>query len=416
MNPPEFKNKVETSTILMAKYSRPLKEMTYEATPERLSRGKYLTEGLYCMTCHTERDETKAGWPPLMEKKFSGALRYKTDSTWLYAPNLTPDKETGIGTYTDDMISRAIREGVGHDGRSLVPPGRGGMPWQSLRNLSDEDLASIICYLRSIPAIKNEIPKRNIGDKNEAAIADRAYPLLTSVSEPDFSNPVSVGAYLVNLADCMGCHTNWGKHNSGVYGGGLQFSGKNEEPLFSPNISSDKSGIGGWSKEAFISILKSGKSGVLNKIMPWITFKNLTDEDLGAIYEALMTSNQVDHKIMNRVPLSYCKACDKEHGLGDQNQQEPLVSFNADYQIPEDLAGTYYDTLYDKDTIIIGYEEGKLVMKNRNNRELIPVSETTYRSSGFFANLVFTRNEDGTLEGFKFQTLEPTDFKKIDVQ
>ena len=416
MNPPEVKTDVSKSPILMAKYSRPLKDLTYEASPERLSRGKYLTEGLYCMTCHTERDETQAGWPPLMEKKFSGGLRYKTDSTWLYAPNLTPDKETGIGNFTDDMIARAIREGVGHDGRSLVTAGRGGMPWQSFRNLSDEDLASIICFLRSIPAVKNEIPKRNIGAKNEEVIASRAYPLLTVVPEPDYNDPLSVGTYLVNVGDCMGCHTNWGRNNLGVYGGGLKFSEPDQETLFSLNISSDKSGMGGWSKEAFIFVLKSGKGGVLSEKMPWITFKNLSEEDLGAIYEALMTSYPIDHKIMNRAPLSYCKACDREHGLGDQNQKEALVSFNADYKIPEDLAGTYYNTMFDKDTVTILHEEGKLVMKNWRNWEFIPVSETTYRAAGYLAPMVFARNEDGSLAGFKFQTLEPNAYKKIDLQ
>ena len=65
----------------------------------------------------------------------------------VYPPNITPDKETGAGNWTDDQLARAIREGIGYDGRALFP----FMPYENFRYLSDEDLASVIVYLRSIP-------------------------------------------------------------------------------------------------------------------------------------------------------------------------------------------------------------------------------------------------------------------------
>jgi hypothetical protein len=71
------------------------------------------------------------------------------------AANLTPDRATGIGNRTDDMLARAIREGVGHDGHLLDPT---IMPYEFYHSMSDEDLASIIVYLRSIPAIRNYLP------------------------------------------------------------------------------------------------------------------------------------------------------------------------------------------------------------------------------------------------------------------
>src|SRR5271170_2513557 len=72
----------------------------------------------------------------------------------IVAPNLTPDVETGSGTWTDDQLARAIREGIGHDGRALFPL----MPYQSFRSLSDEDLASLVVYLRSLPPVHRQQP------------------------------------------------------------------------------------------------------------------------------------------------------------------------------------------------------------------------------------------------------------------
>ena len=65
------------------------------------------------------------------------------------SPNLTPDKETGAGNWTDDMLARAVREGIGHDGRTLFPL----MPYMNYREMPDEDLASVIAYLRTLPPL-----------------------------------------------------------------------------------------------------------------------------------------------------------------------------------------------------------------------------------------------------------------------
>ena len=73
------------------------------------------------------------------------------------APNLTPDPETGAGSWTDDQLARAMREGVGHDGRALFPI----MPYQHYRNMSDEDLASVVVYLRSLPPVHNQLPSED---------------------------------------------------------------------------------------------------------------------------------------------------------------------------------------------------------------------------------------------------------------
>ncbi len=134
---------------------RPLTNIKYESTVARLKRGEYLTNGLLqCFTCHSPRNWKEPGAPPVAGKIGSGGTILVDDSTtFAIAPNITPDKETGAGTWTDDMLARAIREGVGHDGRALFWQ----MPSSTFRNLADEDLASVIVYLRSIPAVHNVV-------------------------------------------------------------------------------------------------------------------------------------------------------------------------------------------------------------------------------------------------------------------
>src|SRR2546426_12264867 len=101
---------------------RPLTDRKFERTPERFARGQYLVEGIgEGFACHGPSDVKRPGWPPIPGKEGSG-FDY---TTWGYpgqiAPNITPDRETGVRNWTDDMLARAIREGVGHDGHLLDP-------------------------------------------------------------------------------------------------------------------------------------------------------------------------------------------------------------------------------------------------------------------------------------------------------
>src|SRR5688500_10324875 len=99
---------------------RPLTAVVFERTAARAARGRTLAEGaLQCVLCHSERDWSQPGAPPVAGRR--GAGRVWKRPSWLVAPNLTSDVETGAGRWSDDMIARAIREGVSHDGRVLHP-------------------------------------------------------------------------------------------------------------------------------------------------------------------------------------------------------------------------------------------------------------------------------------------------------
>lgn len=116
--------------------SRPPQPVTATASPERLARGEYLARTRGCVDCHSERDFNRYSGPP---KAPLGAHGYCFDKGVgvpgvVCAPNLTSDKETGIGAGTDGEILRAMREGVSRDGRPLFPL----MPYGDLKHLSDE--------------------------------------------------------------------------------------------------------------------------------------------------------------------------------------------------------------------------------------------------------------------------------------
>src|SRR5882724_13719103 len=114
---------------------------------------------------------------------------------WLIAANITPDKETGIGSWSDDTLARAIREGIGHDGRALFPL----MPYPNYRQMSDEDLASVIAYVRTVPAVRNQLPTTKMPFPLNFFIQNMPQPVDAAVPAPDQSTPVARGSYLVKM-------------------------------------------------------------------------------------------------------------------------------------------------------------------------------------------------------------------------
>ena len=132
----------------------------------------------------------------------------------VFAPNLTPDKESGAGNWTDDMLARAIREGVGHDGRALF----GIMPFAHYRNMPDEDLASIIVYLRTLRPVKNPLPKTEIIFPVKYIMRNDPQPITAPIASPDVSDLVKRGRFLVNLTGCTDCHTPVDNHHAPIPG------------------------------------------------------------------------------------------------------------------------------------------------------------------------------------------------------
>jgi len=164
---------------------RALTSRTFEATAARLQRGDYLVHAvMHCMGCHSKYDG-KANPPVLAAKEGSGQVLFEEGNIRLVAPNITSDLETGIGKWSDDAIARAIREGIAADGSTLFPV----MPYEHFRDLSDEDLASIVVFLRSLPAAESNLPPNKIPFLFARLIQAAPKPVIEPVAEPDWSTP-----------------------------------------------------------------------------------------------------------------------------------------------------------------------------------------------------------------------------------
>jgi hypothetical protein len=111
-----------------------------------------------------------------------------------FCPNITPDKETGAGTWTDAQFERAIRHGIGHDGRELMDY----MPYAFFRSMTDEDVASVIVYIRSLPAIRNALPKTKMSFEVKLNLHPEMEPALPA----NATEQVRHGWYLVRIAQC----------------------------------------------------------------------------------------------------------------------------------------------------------------------------------------------------------------------
>lgn len=281
------------------------KDIKIEATPERIARGKYLAENVNaCVDCHSARDWTQFAGPLVKGTEGKGGEKFGKELGFpgnFYSRNITP---YGIGDWTDGEVLRAITTGISKDGHSLFPV----MPYQEYGKMDEEDIYSLIAYIRTFPSIKNDIPKSE---------ADFPISLLINTmpkeagfkQKPDPSNMVAYGGYLVNAASCKTCHT---KEDKGELIAGTEFGGGRRFDLpgyavFSANITSHETGIGSWSREAFVKRFKayvdsSYHSPVLtmndaNSIMPWFNYAGMTESDLGAIYEYLRTQPAIENTV-----------------------------------------------------------------------------------------------------------------------
>jgi len=301
--------------------ARPLKQGAFERTPQRLVRGRYLANSLTgCVDCHSPGDWRVHGGPVIPGKEGIGApFPLPGFPGSLVAPNLTPDPETGSGKWTDDQIARAIREGIKHDGTAIFPL----MPYSEFKNMSDEDVASIVVYIRSLPPVRHQLHATKINFPLNRLIQNVPQPVTEPVPTPSPADRLAWGKYLVTLGACEGCHTP-SVHGQAIpgmdFGGGNVFSGPWGE-VASSNLSSDPSGIPYYDEGLFIKAMRTGyvNARELKAIMPYEVYGKLTDDDLKAMFAYLRTLKPVKHRVDNREPATYCKLCRQKHGGGDKN-------------------------------------------------------------------------------------------------
>ncbi|MDD5391251.1 MAG: cytochrome c [Gallionellaceae bacterium] len=218
-----------------------------------MSRGEYLYKLSGCENCHTDREHDGA--------RLGGGRKLETPLGVFYTPNITPDKDTGIGRWSEADFIRALREGKRPDGANYYP----SFPYTSYTRLSDADMKALWGYLRAVPAV------RQADEPHELPWYLRWRPLLTFWKWLYFDagayQPVAAktaqwnrGAYLVQgAAHCGECHTP--RNLLGGYRKGYLLAGTMTGPegAVVPNITPDKQfGIGRWKRPELVQYLSSG--------------------------------------------------------------------------------------------------------------------------------------------------------------
>lgn len=259
------------------------------ATAASVARGEELVKHLLlCGSCHTTPDamgnpSTNAADFLAGGRKFTIAGGPDAGSITVYAPNLTPDNATGVGTWTLGQLADALKVGVDAMGVPLWPT----MPYQRFANLTDDDAMSIALYLKSLPPKANTVPE----DSDHPSLAATVFnytslPHTTlPATDPNFAS-AERGRYLASLG-CLSCHTVNGGPPTGVdvtkaFAGGKSFGGG----IKSANLTPDATGLAGWTTTDLINTLKTdkekGTGRMLNAAMPGGTdaLGGLFDNDL----------------------------------------------------------------------------------------------------------------------------------------
>ena len=268
---------------------------TASAQDDLVKRGAYLVNGpAACANCHTPRNPD---FSLMAGKDLAGGFHLVDPAFDVYSANITPDPNTGIGKWTDAQIARAIRQGIDDKGNVIFPP----MPVPTYNSMSDDDVKAIVAYLRTIPAVQNEVPE----SKWNIPLKPMPEPKGTAAPSPD--DKVAYGRYLVtSIAHCFECHTTPDEHGvpdfaNHLGAGGLKISLGPGMDVVTPNITSDKeTGIGKWSAADIKKALTEGlaPSGQhLSPPMPFPWFKNMTDQDLDAVVAFIQTLPPISNKV-----------------------------------------------------------------------------------------------------------------------
>jgi mono/diheme cytochrome c family protein len=307
----------------------------------RVARGKYLANGIArCFWCHSPLDH---GDPAVPIPARLGSGDVLDEKAPINAPNLTPDRETGLGGWTDQHISRAIREGIGRDGRQVLST----HPANYYSVMTDEDVLSIVAYLRTLRPIRHTLARSAPPGRQHESVQ----PVVPPMRARTALSAIQRGEYLVHLGECMGCHTPARADGNPVrelaFAGGRRFRIEkgvgSEVSSFDPtypsasasarppatgrvvasaNITPDPSGIPYYTEATFIQTIRTGKVGgvrALSAAMPWIFFRTMTDADLRDIFAYLRSVRPVRHRVNNTDPPTWCPACGRRHGLGELN-------------------------------------------------------------------------------------------------
>lgn len=263
-------------------------------------RGAYVAGIAGCAGCHTpwnmatkSRDESKL---------YAGQLPPPGDKARGGTPNITPDKRTGIGKWTDAQIIAAVREGKRPDGARLSAH----MPSAAYHVMTDDDAKALVAFLRTVKPVRNRIPRAK---PEPGAPPPPDLPPAAGNSDPA-DDPVKHGEYLSSLLRCKGCHTpHEGPLKDAAYAGGNEFKtswGPDAKAVYSSNLTGDpETGLGKWTAAQVADAVRELKRPDGTRILGPMNFHKddyglLADADaaaLGAYIKALPP-------VKNKIPVA----------------------------------------------------------------------------------------------------------------
>jgi mono/diheme cytochrome c family protein len=294
---------------------------------DRVERGRYLAVLGDCAGCHT----APGGAP------FAGGLALETPFGRLVAPNITPDRETGIGNLTDDEFGAALHEGRSHNGTRLYP----AMPYPAYTRMTEDDVRAMRSYFKTLEPVHNAVVANQLPFPLNIRLALVFWNWLNFTPgryqpNPQKSAEWNRGAYIVEgPAHCGTCHT-----PKTLLGGdktSTPLAGTTLQGWFAPNITTDQhKGIGSWSKEDLVQYLKTGAnsftlaSGPMSEAVTHST-SQMSDADIAAIATYLKDSGNggaaskptpvtASDNAMRAGAAIYkdgCAACHKDNGAGE---------------------------------------------------------------------------------------------------
>jgi mono/diheme cytochrome c family protein len=223
-----------------------------DASQDAIARGKALVDAADCASCHTADPA----------KPLAGGKRIDTPFGGIFSPNLTSDRDTGLGAWTDEEFYRALHEGVARNGARYYP----AFPYPNFTKITREDVLAIRAYLATLMPVRNTPPPPQLRFPLNYRVVMRGWNWLffkpgTFEKNPQKSDEWNRGAYLVEgAAHCGACHTPknmFGADKRGqTYGGGLV------DGWFAPRLDgAERSGLKSWSVEDIVEYLQSGRNG-----------------------------------------------------------------------------------------------------------------------------------------------------------
>lgn len=279
--------------------------ITASTDPEVIKRGEYVVHALsHCSVCHVTRETTMARQPGEHPQMTGGFEWDMGPLGTLYSRNITPDKATGIGEWTDPELARAIRWGVDRNGKPLT------FMMMGVPGMADEDLTAVISYLRSTAPVQKPNKPHEPGLMLKWMASKIAPEFRTPFATPKYvaaaeQPSVERGEYLARgPAFCVGCHTPLEFPAMTL---GTPFSGSadpepdKDDPTMvyrSPNLTPDpETGhITKWDEETFVKRLAKGRNLKTSK-MPWEAYREMTDSDARSLYRYLRSLPPTKHYI-----------------------------------------------------------------------------------------------------------------------